>query len=317
MRTRQAAPKVLVEKLMARPAEFAKLYFRGSMAAFTRMLKLPLQQLTGLLALLYLLSACASTPASLEEQAPALSQTDGPVACLDLAVTESKTLRADNIQVVSWNMLKGSLPGWRKDLRRISDGAHLVLLQEAPLIPELTEQAPEGWNWQFAPGYKRAQLQTGVMSSATATASRYCTVRHTEPWLRSPKAMLTTYYEIEGQTDDLLVANIHAINFVLGTRAYRRQLQALTDLLAEHQGPIIVGGDFNDWSDKRSQTISDLFQPLGLRQVQFESPDRITVFGRNIDHIYYRGLAVTSQNVFRVISSDHNPIRVGFSLLKH
>jgi endonuclease/exonuclease/phosphatase (EEP) superfamily protein YafD len=60
--------------------------------------------------------------------------------------------------------------------------------------------------------------------------------------------------------------------------------------------------------------LKDLSMRLGLKAVTFQKQNRTTVFGRDIDHIYYRGLSVREAAVIKVTSSDHNPMLVTFKL---
>ena len=71
------------------------------------------------------------------------------------------------------------------------------------------------------------------------------------------------------------MANLHAINFALGTDAYRAQLDAIATELSHHRGPIVVAGDFNTWNDERDAvwahpdlmpTAEDLENPSGFVQ---------------------------------------------------
>src|SRR5262245_33064538 len=58
-------------------------------------------------------------------------------------------------------------------------------------------------------------------------------LRAMEPITRIPKAVVVTTYPISGSFESLLVANVHALNFTLGTTRLREQLEAV----AEHGAP--------------------------------------------------------------------------------
>lgn len=47
---------------------------------------------------------------------------------------------------------------------------------------------------------------------------------------------------------------------------FREQLNDLTALIHRHQGPVILGGDFNTWSDKREFWLNKLVGELGLQE---------------------------------------------------
>ncbi|GAM69091.1 hypothetical protein JCM19236_5404 [Vibrio sp. JCM 19236] len=59
---------------------------------------------------------------------------------------------------------------------------------------------------------------------------------------------------------------------------------------------MILGGDFNTWSDSRSQALRKAMNNAGLIEVSFE-PDNRSRFmdGEVLDHIYYRGLELKKQ----------------------
>ena len=82
--------------------------------------------------------------------------------------------------------------------------------------------------------------------------------------------------------------------------------------MSRHRGPIIIAGDFNNWSKSRSRLISEMAQRLSLEQLPFKNHNRTRVFGSEIDHIFYRELSVMAHKTHEVSSSDHNPITVTF-----
>ena len=141
-----------------------------------------------------------------------------------------------------------------------------------------------------------------------------CGIRTTEPFIRIPKTVLISRYPIAGTSQDLLVANIHGINFTLGTDAYQQQLNELKNVLAKHSGPIVLAGDFNSWSEQRLEIVKEVISTLSLQSLTYKNQNRITIFGNAIDHVFYRGLEVVSQGTFKVTSSDHNPIKVTFKV---
>ena len=269
-----------------------------------------------------MLSACSLNPAVISERAESVfiatsaAAAGGTTAvCVESEkMVLTKKLDPASIQLISWNLLKGRLPGWADDLARVSESSDLMLLQEVPANKPMAGFLSDTWYWRFAPGFNSLQGQTGVLTAAVASDFRYCTAKHKEPWLRSPKASLVTFYELTAYGETLAVANLHGVNITFGVRAYRRQLEAVVEVLKAHQGPVIVAGDFNTWSKRRSDTADDLLGPLGLRAVDFDADGRIMKFGLALDHVYYRGLDLVGHKVHKVTSSDHNPIQANFSL---
>ena len=149
------------------------------------------------------------------------------------------------------------------------------------------------------------------------TASRVkpvysCGQRTLEPLIRLPKTSLVSYYPIDGMNENLLVANIHGINFSFGVGAYNEQIEKLYAAMKDHAGPIVLAGDFNTWSDERMQIVDGLAQRLSLQSLDYTSHDKTRIFGNVLDHVFYRGLEPLEQETWHVTSSDHNPTRVSF-----
>lgn len=131
--------------------------------------------------------------------------------------------------------------------------------------------------------------------------------------LRIPKSGLVSLYPLQGDPDGVLVVNLHAVNFELGMATFREQLNDLTALIHRHQGPVILGGDFNTWSDKRAFWLNKLVGELGLQEA-IPVPDlRRTAFGRPLDHLYYRNLDLVEVSSPATYASDHNPILARFA----
>ena len=129
-----------------------------------------------------------------------------------------------------------------------------------------------------------------------------------EPWLATPKATNITEYALSNTAETLLVVNIHAINFTLGTRQFMKQIDKVRKILDNHKGPIILSGDFNTWRKKRMQVLDALAEEHKLDALSFQEDHRKVVFGQLLDHIYVRSLKVEKSGTHSVNSSDHNPL---------
>jgi endonuclease/exonuclease/phosphatase (EEP) superfamily protein YafD len=55
-------------------------------------------------------------------------------------------------------------------------------------------------------------------------------------------------------------------------------------------------------------------QAAGLKAVSFNDDNRALFFGRPLDHIFTRGLALRHSQSLQVSTSDHNPMFVTLSL---
>lgn len=284
----------------------------------------PIFSKTCILGLVVLVSGCASVPVEpliVHKNAnEVVSQTYGTCDDAKLhqnqvtATTTSHVLDADKITLLNWNVYKGQGENWLGDFLKHSDGQDLVLLQEAQLDPNLQKALQnKQLNWQLNTAFFLNDKQTGVMTASTVKAVYSCGLRTSEPLIRLPKTTLISRFHISGSKSDLLVANIHGINFSLGTESYEQQISAMTNVLTRHSGPVIVAGDFNNWSDERTAIVDEMVSTLGLRPVVYKNSNRITIFGNSIDHIYYRGLRQLTQETIKVSSSDHNPMKVTFT----
>ena len=230
---------------------------------------------------------------------------------LDAAPVGSTTgLNAEEIRLVSWNMQKKSLPNWRADYSRLTDGRDLILIQEASLRVDTVGDLPSVPHWSFAPGYRTDDSITGVLTLSRSQPLARCSFANTEPLLRTPKATSITQFALEGRDETLLVVNVHAVNFSLGLGSYKRQFKQISDVLEDHQGPIIFSGDLNTWRAGRTQTIEAMAAKLGLMAVEFSDDNRKRFFGSPLDHIFVRGLSATDSDSSVVTTSDHNPMTV-------
>jgi endonuclease/exonuclease/phosphatase (EEP) superfamily protein YafD len=214
------------------------------------------------------------------------------------------------LDILSWNIQKASNDGWAEDLAQIAGDVHLAFIQEASLQADIPSAIPSPLVQAFAAGYATNSQQTGVMTLSASIPSLHCNFTAWEPLLGTPKATSITEYPLQDRDDRLLAINLHAVNFTLGLENFQQQFGALADLLSRHEGPVILAGDLNTWSEKRQSLVDNFMRDHGLGAVSFEPDLRTTAFGRALDHVYVRGLRATFAQVIPVTSSDHNPLRV-------
>jgi endonuclease/exonuclease/phosphatase (EEP) superfamily protein YafD len=213
------------------------------------------------------------------------------------------------IRLVTWNVHKQADPGWQRDLRTLSSGNDIVLLQEIVLDSPLRDLiADEGLRWVMASSFLMSDLDYGVLTAARVQPVATCTERVVEPLLRIPKSAIISWFALRGQPETLAVVNVHAINFSLSLGAYRAQFRAIGETLAGHEGPVILAGDLNTWTAARAQAVREVAKRLGLTEVRFAADRRSVFFGHELDHIYTRGLALVASSAMLVRSSDHNPV---------
>ena len=273
-----------------------------------------------------LLAACVSIPAGVKSRTlRSWDPGESPAQCNLLNRDHAKrsplqpplvALDPKRIELLIWNMFKARRNGWAHELIRYSSDQDLLLLQEvslsSPLVDFLTRA---GMTFDHAVAFEKRRVPTGVMTASRALPEFACAQRTMEPFLWLPKTTLISRFPLAGSERQVMVANIHAVNFTFGTVEFRIQLGQLADFLASHAGPLIVAGDFNTWSALRLALVDEiLIERLQLRSVAFESDSPSTVFGRPVDHAYYRGLRVLERWTEQSETSDHNPLWVAFAL---
>jgi len=243
--------------------------------------------------------------------------TEAPECVDDLGNAPRRTspaLESSHIRLVSWNVKKGQRSQWREDLDNLSSDMDLILMQEAALPKDTRHPLTGIDHWAFAPGYRDNALLTGVMTYSNSEPLTQCNLTSWEPWLGTPKATGITEYGLTDTTATLMVINIHAINFTFGVAAFQEQLERIRPILAAHQGPVILSGDFNTWRKKRLAILDALAGDFSLQPLEFEEDHRKTFFGQHLDHIYVRGLKTGVTGTRRVETSDHNPLFAEFRL---
>lgn len=224
------------------------------------------------------------------------------------------------INLLVWNMYKASHQAWEEDFRRLINKKDLVLLQESVINTRHDPlfHTPEPFEWVMAKSHRNLQtlVVTGVKtgSNVKSAAQSFLVSPDLEPFFKTPKLLLATTYPILNSQKTLLAINIHAINFV-SLKKYNRQIEQIVEAAREHDGPVILAGDFNTWNILRYRALKDLADKMQLREVALERKSRLLHLYRHLDHVFYRGLDLQNAEVlFDVRSSDHYPIVVEFSL---
>jgi len=225
------------------------------------------------------------------------------------------TLDPQRIDLFVWNIQKGANPASLADLERLAGGKDLVLIQEARLEQRPVDVLDRARYWSFAPGYKTAAASTGVMTLSNAVPLTHCYLTDREPWLRSPKAISVTEFGLDSRRETLAVINVHAVNFTVGVTDFARQIAKIEAVLSQHDGPVILAGDFNTWRARRLQLLRELTARLNLEELSFDVDNRVTPIGKNIvDRVFVRGMSAISASTYVVDTSDHNPMSIRLTM---
>lgn len=278
--------------------------------------------LSGLLALLIFAGGAASAANKKEPEAMQTLQQGSNTGRCDVGQLivntthdddDATALNPERITLLNWNIYKGKRENWATDFKRYKYGHDVVLIQEARLDDGLIAMLDQEQRyWALNEAFRYNDRATGVMTASRVKPVQSCGQRTVEPLIRFPKTSLISYYPIVGVDEYLLVANIHGINFTLGVSTYREQVEKLYDAMKHHDGPIILAGDFNTWSDGRMAIVEHLAQRLSLASLDYTNHNRTSVFGNALDHVFFRGLSPVEHDTWYVRSSDHNPTRVKF-----
>ena len=227
----------------------------------------------------------------------------------DKASNSVPKLASSRFHLITWNVHKGQDEGWQEDLARLSKQADFVLLQEATQHQNLSTFSTA----LFVSSFSFKDLLSGVKTFTQTQPEWYCGGGVAEPLIQIPKVASVMSFPLE-KGNSLLLINVHLINFEWGISAYQAQLEQLFSFVENHQGPIIMAGDFNAWNEERLNLVNNLIQKYGLDSVALSRDERVRFLGYPLDYIFTRGVKVVSATSEVVTSSDHNPLLMEFEL---
>ena len=227
----------------------------------------------------------------------------------DKADNSVSKLASSHFRLVNWNVHKGQDKGWQEDLAKLSKQADFVLLQEATEHQNLSTFSTA----LFVSSFSFNELLSGVKTFTQTQPEWYCGGGVAEPIIQIPKVASVMNLPLE-KGNSLLLINVHLINFEWGISAYQAQLEQLFSFVENHQGPIIMAGDFNAWNEDRLNFVNNLIQKYGLDSVALSQDERVRFLGYPLDYIFTRGVKVVRATSEVVTSSDHNPLLMEFEL---
>lgn len=217
--------------------------------------------------------------------------------------------------LLNWNIYKQQRKNWQARLQGWTEATDLITLQEAKYSFELQNFSRKNNLFYYQNNaFKYKGLVYGVNTLSRYPAQFICGSRDTEPWIQIPKTGLASSYQLANTSASLLLINLHGVNFTFRSALLAKQLQPYLDLIVLHQGPVIFSGDFNTWSDQRQKLLENALFKLSFNEVTFGNDQRITIFGHQLDHIYFRGLKVITSTSIETDASDHTPQLVTFDI---
>lgn len=222
---------------------------------------------------------------------------------------------SDTFTLLNWNIYKQQKPQWAEQLKEWAEQADLITLQEAKYSEALINITKQPLYYLQNNAFMYQDQIYGVNTLSRRPAEKFCGTRFSEPWTFIAKTALASTYPLQGIKDSLLVINVHGVNFTLTASPLKEQITPYLQLIEQHQGPIIMAGDFNTWSEARSNAILNAMHAASFHEVQFNPDQRLKAFGLPLDHIFYRGLQVIKAKSITTVASDHTPQLITFRLL--
>jgi len=226
----------------------------------------------------------------------------------------SKKLMGPKIEILLWNVFKCQKKRWLEDFLVLTKKKDLILLQEAILNSPFDSHFNRSLQhqWIMASSFKniKTNIETGVKTGSTVGVKQhyFSASTHSEPITKTKKMLLTTEYPLDVMNQSLLVVNSHIINFV-SFEKFRTHIDQVFQTMKDHNGPLLLAGDFNTWNSKRLKYFHDRAISFSLKEVELTRQPRLTHLFKHLDHIYYRDLKFIEAHVHTNIhSSDHYPI---------
>ena len=189
-----------------------------------------------------------------------------------MGYSKIEKLNGDRIKVLIWNIKKAENKQFVTDFKKISSEYDLILLQEGLFSREyMNPYLQSKWHEvvvakSFVLPFSQRKEFTGLATFSKAHSTKNQSIKTivTEPILNTPKMSLITHYSLLNHRHQLMVVNVHALNFVT-SRDFKKELGRLYEVMKDHQGPVILAGDFNTWSEKRLKILRHIVSKLSLK----------------------------------------------------
>lgn len=224
------------------------------------------------------------------------------------------------IKFLIWNIFKGAKDNFYKVFLDVARDQDFILMQEAYYDIPFEVMLGEFFHYEFSmsQSFFRDEIGTGValLSRYQSEDIKWVRSKAREPFIRTPKMFQLNKINIQGSKQKLLIVNIHGINFVKNSDFYS-QVNQLKLAMDNHNGPIILGGDFNTWNNRRLNFLKKMTSTINLKQVVFENAKVLKKFmGSTLDHVFTRGLNLIKARADRLKdASDHSAMLLKLKIL--
>jgi endonuclease/exonuclease/phosphatase (EEP) superfamily protein YafD len=112
---------------------------------------------------------------------------------------------------------------------------------------------------------------------------------------------IATKATIRIQGDDILVYSVHTESIFTLPRFRKDQYTAILDDIGPEDQLVIIGGDFNTFTEEAVKEIEEAYGQAGLLRVSEGSGHTIVKYGIEIssDHIFSKGVSLKKQESWR------------------
>ena len=202
-------------------------------------------------------------------------------------------------------------------------GAHFLLLQEMDSIGTEFIAQELGYNFVYYPASihpKYGRPFGNAILSRWPLLDPYFVLLPKDGFLSgTPRIVVVADTWIDGIP--LRLATVHTSTTIIPQDQRLDQAQTVAENIADFDGAIVVGGDFNTAVRNDVALIRAIFREQGFRQARL--PEGSTVQGGRsrlfpgdliLDHIFYRGLELEGTGIAKEAeASDHLPIWASFA----
>ncbi len=214
----------------------------------------------------------------------------------------------DEFTLVTWNAHKFLDKNFFNDLKKLSQDADIILLQEA--MHSSSWQSAFLKNFPFSFTFFKSFCTNNNQATGVQSAARFKLLNNInlvspdkEPITNTPKVSGVSRVEIPGH-GSVLIVNTHALNFNTGS-SFEHHINQIAAYIETQPGPVIWAGDFNTWDSERQKYLDKKTKALALKNVIPVNDNR----KEKLDHIFVRGFTVVIAEVLNQKSSDHRPLR--------
>jgi len=234
-------------------------------------------------------------------------------------LTHQEEMLPNTFSLLVWNIHKENQTSiFRVTLQSLLEKypSDFLLFQEVK-HPKAKTLSLEDYSYALASNIETSKNIFGVSTAAKVhfnTVSTSMSSNRELAGFATHKSLLITEHPFQNNRS-LHIVNLHAINFV-SLKSFTLELGKIERTLQAYSGPIIIGGDFNNWSNRRVQVLENFQKQLGLEKAIINQPQHIkTIFSKPLDHVFYRGVTLIKAEAINTHKvSDHNPIYATFSV---